>query len=80
MTPSSPESYVVRDKRLAVTRPISNPLWPYRCLYRSLRYLGPRRPVSREGKTMHADSRWLSGANQVSVRLRLECSCSESQP
>jgi hypothetical protein len=40
---------MVRDKRLAVTRPISKPLraeYDHRCLYRSLRYLSLHPPVS----------------------------------
>jgi hypothetical protein len=40
---------MVRDKRLALTRPVSNPLRPeydHRCLYRSLRYLSLCPPVS----------------------------------
>jgi hypothetical protein len=44
-----PESYVVRNQRLAVTRPISNllhPAYDHRCISRSLRYLGLHPPVS----------------------------------
>jgi hypothetical protein len=76
---------MVRDNRLAVTHPISKPLRPaydHRCLYRSLPYLGLRPPVScafMKGWTMHADMRWLSGANRVSLRLRLECSWLEAR-
>jgi hypothetical protein len=81
-TTSLPGSHLVRDKRLTVTRQISNPLHPaydHRCLYHSLRCLGLCHPVSQKRMAMHADSRWLSGANQASLRLRLECSCLESQ-
>ena len=49
------ESYLVRDKRLAVTRPIPKPFclaYDPRCLYHCLHYLCLRPPVSRafEGK------------------------------
>jgi hypothetical protein len=46
------ESHVVRDKTVAVTRPIYKPLNPeydHRCLYRSVHYLGLRPAVSCEG-------------------------------
>jgi hypothetical protein len=85
MTTSLPEPYTVRDKRLAVTHLISQSLRPaynHRCLYHGLPYLGLYPPVScafMKGWTIHADMRWLSGANRVSLRLRLECSCLESR-
>ena len=75
--------YMVRDNRLTVNRPISEPLRPddgnYRCLYHSLHYLDLRPPVGYvfKGWTMHAYSRWLSGENRGSLRLGLECSCLE---
>ena len=48
-TASSPESYMVRDKRLAVTCPISEPshsAYDHRCLYRGLHCFGLRPAVS----------------------------------
>ena len=84
-------SCMVRDKRLAVTRPIYKPFclaYDHRCLYHNIRYLGLRPPVSCplgcpfEGKDdTHwvTNIRWPSGASQVSLPLRLECACLESQ-